>query len=58
MPRFVHYLPGGFLDFPDALFDGLLDATHGLMRLALGAQFVVVGQRARSFLDATLHYLC
>jgi len=58
MPRFVHDLPDGLFDLPDALFGGLLDVTHGLIRLTLGAQFVVAGQHARRFLDATLYYIC
>jgi len=57
-PRFAHDLPGGLLGLPDALFGGLLDVPHGLICLAPGTQFVVAGQRARRFLDATLHYFC
>ena len=55
---FIHDLRDGLLHLPNALFDDLLDVTHGLIRLALGAQSVVAGQRPRGFLDATLHYLC
>jgi len=58
IPRFVHDLPAGLLGLPDTLFDSLLDVTYSLIRLALGTQFVVAGQHARRFLDATLHYLC
>jgi len=49
-PRFVHDFPGGFL--------GLPDVPHGLIRPAPRAQSVVASQRARRFLDTTLHYFC
>src|SRR5450759_377283 len=55
--RFVHDLPDSFLDLPDAPFGRLFDVTHGLIRLALGAESVVPGQPPRRLLDAPLHYL-